>query len=157
MAGDPAKSLRINAFDVNTERYTGQQWLYQLDALGTNIGDMTAINEHELLVIERNGGTATSNLLPFKKIFRIDLNGDGSTTFTFPFVTVESALIMDANTLLVANDNNYPSTGGCVAGVSDNTEVLKIHLTSAIPEPGSYALLLAGLGGLAGLRRQRKA
>ena len=182
VAGDPAKSLRINAFDVNTERYTGQQWTYQLEAQGTNIGDMTAINDHEFVVIERNGGTATSGT-PFKKIFRIDLNatdgaghvaktevvdlmniadphdlnGDGSTTFTFPFVTIESVLILDANTLLVANDNNYPGTGGRVAGVSDNTEFLKIHLASPVPEPGTYALMLAGLGGLAGLLRRRKA
>ena len=182
VAGDPAKSLRINAFDVNTERYTGQQWVYQLEAQGTNIGDMTAINDHEFVVIERNGGTATSGT-PFKKIFRIDLNatdgaghvaktelvdlmniadphdlnGDGSTTFTFPFVTIESVLILDANTLLVANDNNYPGTGGRVAGVSDNTEFLKIHLASPVPEPGTYALMLAGLGGLAGLLRRRKA
>ena len=37
-----------------------------------------------------------------------DLNGDGSNSFTFPYVTIESVLILDANTLLVINDNNYP-------------------------------------------------
>ncbi|MDR7267870.1 hypothetical protein J2X20_000499 [Pelomonas saccharophila] len=176
VTGDPAKTLRINAFDVNTESYTGQQWNYKLDAAGTNIGDMTAINDHEFLIIERNGATATGGGTPFKKIFRIDLNhvdgsgnviksevvdlmniadphdlnGDGSAAFTFPFTTIESVLILDAHTLLVANDNNYPGTGGRNLG-SDNTEFLKIHLdqalnVSAVPEPGSYALLLGGLG-----------
>ena len=35
-----------------------------------------------------------------------DLNGDGSTAFTFPFVTIENVLILDGRTLLVINDNN---------------------------------------------------
>ncbi len=186
VTGDPAKTLRINAFDINTEAYTGQQWNYKLDTAGTNIGDMTAINDHEFLIIERNGDTATSGT-PFKKIFKIDLNqvdasgnlsktevvnlmniadphdlnGDGSTAFTFPFTTIESVLILDAHTLLVANDNNYPGTGGRNLG-SDNTEFLKIHLdtalnVAAVPEPSSYALMLGGMGlvGFVARRRQR--
>ena len=103
--------------------------------------------------IERNGATATGGGTPFKKIFIADiggvanggfvhktelvdlmniadphdLNGDGSTIFTFPFVTIESVLILDPSTLLVINDNNYPGTGGRNAN-SDNTEFLKIRL-----------------------------
>ncbi len=186
VAGDAAGTLRINAFDVNTESYTGQQWRYKLEAAGTNIGDMTAINDHEFLVIERNGATATSGN-PFKKIFKIDLdrvdgngnlsktevvnlmdladpndlNGDGSQAFTFPFTTIESVLILDAHTLLVANDNNYPGTGGRDLG-SDNTELLKIRLDQAlnvspVPEPASCALMLGGMGlvGFIARRRQR--
>jgi hypothetical protein len=56
-----------------------------------------------------------------------DLNGDGSVIFTFPFVTVESVLILDPRTLLVINDNNYPGTGGRDLN-SDNTEFIKIRL-----------------------------
>jgi hypothetical protein len=179
VTGDPAKSLRINEFNIDTESYTAGSFLYALDAQGTAIGDMTAINDHEFLVIERNGGTATSGT-PFKKIFRIDLNqldgqgyvaksevvdlmniadpydlnGDGSTTFTFPFVTIEDVLVLDDNTLLVINDNNYPGTGGRGA-YSDNTEFLKISLANPVPEPGTYAMLLAGLGLLGTVQRRR--
>ena len=163
VAGDNAingsvnKVLRINEFDIITKAYTKNNWLYQLDASGTNIGDMTAINEHQFLVIERNGATATAGGTPFKKIFVIDLegvasggfvrktelvdlmnindphdlNGDGSTVFTFPFVTIESVLILDPSTLLVINDNNYPGAGGRNLN-SDNTEFLKIRLDSPL-------------------------
>ncbi len=179
VAGDPANTLRINEFNVDTEAYTGAQWRYRLDALGTAIGDMTAINDHEFLVIERNGATATAGGTPFKRIYRIDTNlvdgsgnvqktlvvdlmniadpndldRDGSTTFTFPYVTIESVLILDANTLLVINDNNYPGTGGRNLG-SDPTEFLRISL-APIPEPSSWALMAAGLLLLASRTRGR--
>jgi hypothetical protein len=185
VTGDAARSLRINAFNVDREAYTGDQWLYRLDTLGTNIGDMTAINDHEFLVIERNNNTATTAGTPFKKIFRIDLNkkdangfvdkkevvdlmniadpddlnGDGSATFTFPFVTIEDVLMLDSQTLLVINDNNYPGVGGRNLG-SDNTEFLQIRLSeplmAAVPEPESWALGLGGLG-LLSLWARRKA
>ena len=155
--GSVNKNLRINEFDIKTRSYTQNNWLYQLEAAGTNIGDMTAINDTQFLVIERNGATATGGGTPFKKIFIADiagvanggfvkktelvnlmnisdphdLNGDGSTTFTFPFVTIESVLILDAKTLLVINDNNYPGTGGRNTN-SDNTEFLKIRLDAPL-------------------------
>lgn len=149
VVGDAAGSLRINAFSVDTESYTGQQWLYKLDAAGTNIGDMTAVNDHQFLVIERNGTQEPR----FKKIFLIDLsvvdangyvsktevvdlmnladphdlNQDGKTVFTFPFVTIEDVLVLDAQTLLVMNDNNYPGSSRD-AGVPDPNEFLLIKL-----------------------------
>lgn len=179
LTSDPdQKRLLIQEFDLATESFTGGVYGYKLDTLGTNIGDMTAISDHEFLVIERNGGTATSGT-PFKKIYKIDiqqldaagfakktevvdlmniadpndLNGDGSTTFTFPYVTIEDVLILDANTLLVVNDNNFPGGGGR-ALTSDNTEFLRIHLANPVPEPGTWALLLGGLAAVA-VRRRR--
>ena len=177
VAGDPAKSLRINEFNVDTESYTGANWRYRLETAGTNIGDMTAIDDHTFLVIERNGDTATSGGTPFKRIFKIDINDvdangyvrktllvdlmnildpndldrDGSTLFTFPYVTIESVLMLDANTLLVINDNNYPGTGGRNLG-SDQTEFLRISL---VPEPETGLLMVAGLVAVAATARRR--
>jgi len=180
VTGDAAKTLRINEFSIDSESYTGASWRYQLEAQGTNIGDMTAINDHEFIVIERNGGTATNGTAPFKKIYRIDLNqtdgaghvrkteivdlmniadpndlnGDGSNVFTFPYVTIEDVLLLDANTLLVINDNNYPGTGGRDLN-SDPTEFLRITLANPVPEPGTWALMLGGVAALSRLVRRR--
>jgi hypothetical protein len=175
------KRLLVQEFDLATEAFTGNWFGYKLDAAGTNIGDMTAIDDSRFLVIERNGGTGTSGT-PFKKLFMIDssqkdadgfakktelvdlmniadpndLNDDGSNTFTFPYVTIEDVLVLDANTVLVVNDNNFPGGGGR-ALTSDNTEFLKISLASPlpVPEPDGYALMLAGLG-LIGLSARRR-
>jgi hypothetical protein len=75
-----------------------------------------------------------------------DLNGDGKTTFNFPFVTIEDVLVVDPNTLLVINDNNYPGSSGRAFGVSDNNEFILVSLAQPVPEPEAYALMLAGLG-----------
>ena len=153
VSGDPVKMLRINEFDIDNEAYTGVGYFYPLDAGGTNIGDMTAVDDHRFIVIERNGGTATNGTVPFKKLFLIDiegigngtvvrktelvdlmnladpddLNGDGSTVFTLPYVTIENVLLLDPHTLLVVNDNNFPYGGGR-ALASDATEFLRIAL-----------------------------
>jgi hypothetical protein len=60
VAGDPAKMLRIDEFDIAAERYTGRRFFYRLDPAGTNIGDMVAVDDQRFVVIERNGSTATS-------------------------------------------------------------------------------------------------
>jgi hypothetical protein len=159
VAGDPPGTLRINEFDVSTERYTGRIIRYRLAAGATNIGDMTAIDERRFLVIERNGASGTGGaLVPFKKIFQVDLSTteadgtarkteiadlmdiadpddldrDGQMTFTFPFTTIEDVLVIDATTLLVINDNNYPGGGGR-SPASDNTEFILIRLPRALP------------------------
>jgi hypothetical protein len=155
VVGDAPGSLRINAFDIATESYTGAQWLYKLDPQGTNIGEFTTVNDTQFIVIERNGTQEPR----FKRLYLIDLahvdaegyvqkteiadlmhiadpndlNADGNNTlFTFPFVTIESVLVLDAQTLLVVNDNNYPGSSR-VAGVPDPTEFIKIQLDQPLP------------------------
>ncbi|MGB3790422.1 MAG: alkaline phosphatase PhoX, partial [Phormidesmis sp.] len=61
-----------------------------------------------------------------------DLNGDGQTTFDFPFVTIEDVLVLDADTILVANDNNYPFSTGRDAVEIDNNEIIQIKLNQPL-------------------------
>ncbi|MEB3220111.1 MAG: glycerophosphodiester phosphodiesterase family protein [Nostocales cyanobacterium 94392] len=149
--GDPANSLRIYEFDLTTGTYDGLVGYYPTSVANHAIGDFTPINNNEFLVIERDNGQGDA--AQFKKIFKIDisqvdengfvekeeivdllniedpndLNGDGETTFDFPFVTIEDVLVLDENTILVANDNNYPFSVGRGPDI-DNNEVIVLEL-----------------------------
>ncbi|MEM6448897.1 MAG: glycerophosphodiester phosphodiesterase family protein [Cyanobacteria bacterium P01_D01_bin.105] len=156
--GDPAGSLRIYEFDVASSAFEGIFGLYQADDPSHAIGDFTPINDDEYLVIERDGRQGAE--AAFKKIFKVDLsqvdadgfvektevvdllniadpddlNGDGETVFDFPFVTIEDVLVLDENTILVANDNNYPfSIGRDFSGTEiDNNEIIQIELAEPL-------------------------
>ena len=152
VVGDPADELRIYKFDVATQKFDGLLGYYKMESPSNAIGDFTVINKNEYLVIERdNGQGATAQ---FKKIFKVDLskkdafgnvakeevvdllniqdpkdlNKDGSTKFTFPFVTIEDVVVLDNNTILVANDNNYPFSTGRSATAIDNNESIILKL-----------------------------
>jgi glycerophosphoryl diester phosphodiesterase len=151
VVGDPDNALRIYEFDLASKSFTGLVGFYGTDVPGHAIGDFTPINDTEFLVIERDGNQADA--AQFKKIFKIDisdvdengfvakeeivdllnindpddLNGDGETTFSFPFVTIEDVLVIDENTILVANDNNYPFSVGRPPAI-DNNEILLLEL-----------------------------
>lgn len=184
VAGDPAGTLRIYDFDPAAGAF-GDFALYPLDPMGRAIGELTLIEDDIFVVIERDGGQGPG--AQFKKLFLIDLDftdangflrkaeivdllaipdpddldGDGSDLFRFPFVTIESVLPIDAFTLLVANDNNFPGSAGRAAGAPDNNELILITLDQPIatlapaPLPTGGWLLLGGIATMAGLRRRR--
>lgn len=122
---------------------------------GNPIGDFTPINDHEFLVIERDANQGEE--AKFKKIFKIDIsqvdengfvakeevvdllniddpndfNGDGETTYDMPFTTIENVVVVDRDTILVANDNNYPFSQGREGDI-DNNEVALIDLDTPL-------------------------
>ncbi|MGK5440506.1 esterase-like activity of phytase family protein [Micromonospora sp. URMC 105] len=151
VVGDPAGTLRLNEFDVETNAYTGRRWTYALDAPGHAIGDAIMVDRDRFLIIERDNGQG-----PTAKVKRIyladkrDRDRDGRLdktlvadlmniadprhvggfggTFTFPFQTIEDVVILDDRTLAVVNDNNFPFSAGRTAGQPDNNEFIVIRL-----------------------------
>ncbi|YAF94152.1 MAG: phytase [Nodularia sp. CChRGM 3473] len=149
--GDPPNSLRIYEFDAESKQFQGIAGYYRMEQPNHAIGALTVVNETEFLVIERDNGQGAN--AQFKKIFKIDLsqtdangfvakeeivdllnisdpndlNGDGDTKFTFPFVTIEAVVVIDENTLLLANDNNYPFSVGRPPAI-DNNEIILLGL-----------------------------
>jgi hypothetical protein len=156
---DPLRNrLIIFEFDLASEAYTGKTFFYPMENPGHAIGDFTAINDNEFLIIERdnNQGEAAQ----FKRIYKVDLrvagengllakkllvdlmaitddNGiteaeDGAVglgpVFSFPFVTIESVYPIDGRRLLVINDNNYPFSTGRRANSPDDNEFIVVQL-----------------------------
>ncbi|WP_229072903.1 esterase-like activity of phytase family protein [Actinoplanes sp. DH11] len=155
VTGDAAGRLRFNEFDTRTRQYTGKRLAYQLDAPAHAIGDAIAVDKDRFLIIERDNGQGATAVN--KKIYladKRDRNRDGlldktlvvdlmkvanprklggfGTTFTFPFQTIEDVVILDAKTIAVLNDNNFPFSSGRTAGVADNNEWITIELPASL-------------------------
>lgn len=160
LVGDPPDRLLILEFDLASQRFTGRSWAYRMTLPAHAVRDMAAINENEFLVIEGDEGHGPK--AQFKKIFLIDLTRKDDQgyvakeevadllnvrdpnnlaglgpKFTFPYWTIEGVAPLDATTIVVVNDNNYPLAGARRAGVRDPNEFLILKLDRALKlDPG---------------------
>ncbi|CCQ59424.1 Glycerophosphoryl diester phosphodiesterase [Crocosphaera watsonii WH 0402] len=152
VVGDPDNAVRIYEFDPASASFGDEiVGFYGLEDPSHAIGDMTPVNDDEFIVIERDGRQGEE--AAFKKLYLVDLsevdaegfvekteladllniadpddlNNDGETVFSFPFVTIEDVLVLDEQTILVANDNNYPFSIGRGPDI-DNNEIIQIEL-----------------------------
>jgi len=134
---DAGPGLNIYTFDVEQQQFVNRDandpsYRYRLDDGATAIGDFTMFSPTGGLVLERDSGEGAKAVV--KKIYRIDfeqldadgflrkhpvadllniddpddLNRDGDTRFAFPFWTIEGIAVLNATTLGIVNDNNYP-------------------------------------------------
>jgi hypothetical protein len=102
------------------------------------IGELKAVNDTQLLVIERDNLGDDRRPPRFKKIFLLDVSraaendgyvaktllvdllaipdpdgiGADGDFFRLPFYTIESVHVVDDRTLLVGSDNNFPGSSG---------------------------------------------
>ena len=55
-------------------------------------------------------------------------SGSRGGRFTFPFVTIEDVDVVDAEHIVVANDNNLPYSSGRQLGKNDDNEFILLHV-----------------------------
>jgi hypothetical protein len=104
--GDAANLLRIVLIDIASGR-TVHQYAYLLTT-GSGVSEITAINQHQFLVDERDGkGLGDDSKAKIKQIFKIDLAGavdvsnlDGTAAAA---VAVSKTLFLDVVAVLTAN------------------------------------------------------
>jgi hypothetical protein len=151
---DPPDRARLLEFDTSTATFTGREWWYPFEAAGHSATEMVPYAPGRYLVIERDNGHGPEAM--FKQVFAVEVGEPGSTlrktlavdvlkiadpdhlggsaaVFTFPFITTEAVWAEDDQTLVLANDNNYPATGGRARGVRDATEFIRLRLTRPLP------------------------
>ncbi len=151
VAGDEPQDLRLYRFDLATRAYEPGPLRYRLEHPASAIGEITAVDAHRYLVLERDGGQGDA--ARFKAVFLVDtrdLDRDGAVDkqllvdllavpdpqglgpdgafFRMPFQTIESVALVDDETLLVVNDNNFPFSSGRGAGAPEDTELVAIRL-----------------------------
>ena len=151
---DPPAEARILEFDPSGNRFTGREWRYRLERPEHSATELVAYAPGRFLVIERDNGHGPE--ARFKKVFAIVLDEPGTLVdkvevvdllnladparlggetdvFSFPFITTEAVWPDGPGTLVLANDNNYPATGGRTAGVRDATEFIRLQLRRPLP------------------------
>lgn len=155
VAGDDPQDLRVYRYDTVENRYRGELFSYRLESPKNAIGDFTQVDDHRFLVLERDNGQGATAV--FKAVFLVDtsvtdatghplktqlvnlmavpdpdgvapeLSGE-SGFVTFPFQTIESVDVLDENTIVVGNDNNFPFSAGRTQGAPDDNEFLTIEV-----------------------------
>ena len=104
--GAAANLLRIVTIDIATGRTT-HQYAYELTT-GSGVSDILALNDHEMIVDERDGhGLGDNSKAKVKQLFKIDLQGatdvsdmDGTTAASH---AVAKTLFLDIVKVLTAN------------------------------------------------------
>jgi hypothetical protein len=90
--------LLIHEFNLKTKKYTGRIFNYQMENTvesGQAIGDLTAINDHEFLVLERDNlqgdpqNPAFTTPAKFKRLYKINLRKQNAQGF------VQKQLLVD--------------------------------------------------------------
>ncbi|GAA5119290.1 esterase-like activity of phytase family protein [Alloalcanivorax gelatiniphagus] len=152
-AAGMADALRI--YTVRKGAFEEEFLRYRMEDPAHALGDFIQVNTHEALVIERDNGQGAT--AAFKRIYLIDLrdtDGDGWVSkellvdlmdlgnpralsphgdpFTFPFVTIEDVEVLDARTIAVMNDNNFPAAGGRSTTEPDPNEYVEITLAKPL-------------------------
>ncbi len=139
--------LNAYRFDLRLGEFTGLAWQYRLHSDKHRVGAIGEVSTGNFVLIERDRmeGAAAA----FKKVFLFNpatgktkevadllmledpqnLAGMGPL-FRYPFGTIESIVMPDANTLLILNDNNYPFAVGrhIEASQPDDSELIVIRL-----------------------------
>jgi hypothetical protein len=149
--------LNIYSFDVANQKFVNPNanhpsYRYRLDQGSTAVGDFTMYSDSAGLMIERDSNQGSQART--KKIYQVDfknldqdgylqktlivnlleigdpndLNNDGQTQFSFPFWTIEGLVVIDATTLVVTNDNNYPFDLARSETKPDNTEFILLKI-----------------------------
>lgn len=146
----------VYAFDVATGRFSRATADLRLGAAGDAIGDLTAAGPGTLLVIARDHGQGTAartkdvlavdvsrfrgylptiplvDLLSLSNPALVGGPAQPGTAglgdpFGFPFQTIESLLVQDRRTLVIANDDNYPFSSSRRSGAPDDNELISIR------------------------------
>ncbi len=158
VADDPPKTLRVQRFDTKAGKWLPGTLIYALDADTMSVTEMSRIDGNRFVVIERDdlqGDEAKAKRVyaidldraqpgkPLAKKLVIDLLHIGNTRgvieslspgtpFRFPYLTTESIQVLDRKHVVLVNDNNFPSTGGRGANVTDATEWIWLELANPL-------------------------
>jgi glycerophosphoryl diester phosphodiesterase len=94
--GDPDQNRRyMFEFSVKDKALTGRTWQYRTTLPNYMVGDMSALDEHRLVLIERDGGRGATAV--FRELNVVDLRNVAADGFLVPRTVVDLTAIPDPN------------------------------------------------------------
>ncbi|MCK8524348.1 esterase-like activity of phytase family protein [Aquimarina sp. D1M17] len=166
LVGSENNNLLIHEFDISSNSYTGKKFQYPLNERATAIGDFIMFSANRGLIIERDGSQGDLNgfkavyevdmnpdneivqkqlnvdLLKINDLRRLSLPGLPGDVgigrdFAFPFVTIESVVVLNPFLIGIINDNNYPFSVGrhIGTGLPDDNEFILLWLDQPLGRP----------------------
>ena len=106
---EPGSTRRsVFEFSVRNEAFTGRVWNYRTEQPGYMVADMSAIDRHHLVVIERDGGRGLS--ATFRNVYVVDLAVVDAGGALVKSLAVDLAAIPDPD--LVSLPEIHPSDVG---------------------------------------------
>ncbi len=123
----------INEYDIERGVYTDVQYQYRVDAPGNAIGDLTMLDRHRLLVIERDGGQGVD--AQFKRIFVVDLRRTDASGF------LEKREVLDLLTIPDPTLLSLPARSGDI-GLGDPFSFPFVTIESVLPLGGNRLLVI---------------
>jgi hypothetical protein len=93
---DPRRRI-LNEFDLRSRSYTGSTWQYRVDAAFPDavIGDLTALDQHRLVLIERDDAQGAEARQ--KKVYLVDLRRVDAAGFLEKRLVLDLLRIRDPN------------------------------------------------------------
>ncbi|AXT54910.1 T9SS C-terminal target domain-containing protein [Aquimarina sp. AD1] len=166
LEGSENNNLLIHEFNLASKSYTNKKYEYPLNERASAIGDFVMFSRQRGLIIERDGSQGDLegfkaiyeieldedstmvqkrlnvdllNIRDPRRISEPGLPGDIGIgrEFAFPFVTIESVVVLNPFLIGVLNDNNYPfSVGRHVGeGLPDDNEFILLWLDQRLGLP----------------------
>jgi hypothetical protein len=134
LIADPDQTRRwIYEFDVRTSSYTGARYAYRVESPGNAIGDLTALDRHRLLVIERDGGQGVN--AQFKRIFVVDLRRVDENGYLIKQDALDLLQIRDPDGI------SLPAREGDI-GLGDPFRFPFVTIESVLPLNGNRLLVI---------------
>jgi hypothetical protein len=94
--GDPDQNRRyMFEFSIKDKALTGRTWQYRANRPNYMVGDMAALDEHRLVLIERDGGRGATAV--FRELNVVDLRNVAADGFLVPRRVVDLTAIPDPN------------------------------------------------------------
>jgi len=145
----------IHTYDTGSRAFGSGTATFPLANGANNVSGLAMVNDHQALIVEEDGNQGKD--ARFKQVFLVDLQASSKTelvdllnisdpgniagqgtVFKFPFKDIGAIYPLDAQTLVIVNDNNVPFGNVRNPAQADNTEYIAVQIGQPLNLDGAF-------------------